>query len=204
MNSQLRLIFLYLPVLMISLWALWKWEQIVSVRGNLVDSLPQGQYTILKKSCLVSDIEFDFTTEEWKKNIPSVGIGTFGLYRNLQDRLMIIGSKTKSEILNSDECKLLVERTIIKNAQGILATGGSYRAQYFPNDCHFTYVVGDEVMVAKQDNSKAALSSENIEEFEIFQYDYDKFHIYDKHFNDHTGVGCSSSDKLITTVQLKL
>jgi len=204
MNNNLRLALFYIPALIICTWSIWKFGQVSERRGMLIDQLPIGEYKVLKKSCMVEGLEFDYSTDDWKAKLPSAGLSTLALYDDLQDRIMIIGPKTMSEILISEKCKLLVERNISNNSRGVFALGGSYKAQYVPSDCHFTYTVSGKVLVDDHDESVIALTTENIEEYEIFQYDEDKFHLYDKKFRDYSRVGCSENDKLITSIQLKL
>lgn len=204
MGSNLRLALFYIPALILCVWSIWKWGQVSESRGLLIDQLPVGEYKVLKKSCLVGGIEFDYSTDEWKTKMPSGGLSTLALYDDLQERLMIIGPKTMSEILFSEKCKLLVERTITNNSRGIFTLGGSYKAQYIPPNCHFTYTVGEEVFVDDHDESVIALTTENVEEYEVFQYDDDKFHLYDKKFKNYSRLGCRENDKLITSIQLKL
>jgi hypothetical protein len=202
MKNNLRVIFLYIPGLVIVLLALYRFENRLMYQGITLEMLPPGKYRITEQQCTEAGIKFDYTRPIPAHLVKSREMATFlGFYGENAHRMLIVGEGELIYLNGNKDCLKLIKQTITENKNGKLTTSGAERVEMVPAGCKLKYEYQGKVYVDDSYyKTKTALLSDYTLTLSLFQTK-DSILMYEMAFDDDTYIGCSPSDRLVTVME---
>ena len=191
---------LYLAALLVTILILYRYEKYPLYEGTPIEVLPVGIYHIIGYQCMESGVKYDFRKPINKKLITSRSMASFLTFNSGDIRQAKVTDKEMIFIFGYKECFSLIRRKVELNGGGKFTLGG-IQVERKPSDCSLKYEFQGKTYVDDYSN-EILLSLENNfrHEHSLFQKD-ENFFLYEIAPDDHTDIGCTSTDRLITVLQ---
>lgn len=202
MSLSFKSALLYIPAIAIFLFVLYRVENFPLYSGSPA-MIPPGTYNIIKQNCMHSKVEFDYTKPFPEDQIFSKQSASFlALYGGDIIRKVVVTQNELAWVVGNQSCMFFVRRNIKQNANGKLVLSNKSELDRVPANCTLHYKFRgkayEEGFGSEVKESLGLIPS--LVEYKVFDKG-EGFLLYEETFDDHSDLGCLSSDRLITHLE---
>lgn len=198
MNNNQRALLFYLPLAVLFMFAVYRFENAPLYRGVPQEFLPEGVYEIASKRCMEAGPVFDYSRPKSENPLKSKEVVRNMLFFDgIMKRNILVNGDTLTWRVENSECQLFVQEKIKQNSSGKLVTVGGSKKRTKPDGCNFSYSFNGKSYVDENlmnDHGELSLEADRSMSLLIF-HDGTKFYLYDSRYSDYSEIGCSYSDK---------
>lgn len=203
MSLSFKSLILYISGIAILLFTLYRIENFPVYEGTPIARISPGVYNIVKQKCMHSQVEFDYTKPFPEDQIFSKQAASFlALYGGNNIRKVIVTQNELAWVVGNQNCMFFVRRDMKKNGNGELILSNKSKLEKVPSNCALHYRFRDKIYeegFGSEVKESLGLSSSLIH-YKAFDKG-EEILLYEEVFDDHSDLGCLSSDRLITHLE---